>query len=135
MREIGGPEAADGLDRAIAAATAAVEGELARSRAAAAREDARTRMGARPQHRGTRDRGYERTEMGARLVFEVNAPDDLKLPARAENLAEIVGALMENAARFAKRRVRISAAATHGALRLHIEDDGPGIDERLMEKR
>jgi signal transduction histidine kinase len=69
----------------------------------------------------------EKTEFGAKLVFEVNVPDDLRLPVAGEDLLEIAGALIENAARYARRRVRITGEPTRAGC-LIVEDDGPGID-------
>lgn len=126
-REAGAIEAADGLDHAIAAATAAIEGELARSRAAAIRAapsgDSTIALPLLESLVGV----VEKTEFGAKLVFDVNVPDDLRLPVAGEDLLEIAGALVENAARYARRRVRITGEAT-GAGCLIVEDDGPGID-------
>lgn len=133
VREVSGPVLADGLDQAISAATAAVDSELARTRSGMAREGMRSGAVA------VRDAAervidvIERTEAGSRLVFEVDAPDGLRLPPSLEEMAEIVGALLDNAVRYARRRVRVFAGAGEGALHLHIEDDGPGIDERRME--
>lgn len=131
LRDAGAEVAADDLDRAIAAAAAAVEGELARARAAAAREaTATTRL------REVAERVVsvvERTEKGGTLVFEVECPPDLMLPAGAEEAAEILGALTENAARFARRRVRIAAARDETRLRLTVEDDGPGLEDWQKE--
>jgi signal transduction histidine kinase len=125
-REAGATEAADGLDRAIAAATSAIEGELARSRAAAIRAapsgDSTVALPVIESLVGV----VERTEFGAKLVFEVNLPEDLRLPVAGENLLEIAGALVENAAKFARRRVRITGEAVGGGS-LVVEDDGPGI--------
>lgn len=125
-REAGATEAADGLDRAIAAATSAIEGELARSRAAAIRAapsgDSTVALPVIESLVGV----VERTEFGAKLVFEVNVPEDLRLPVASENLLEIAGALVENAAKFARRRVRITGDAVGGGS-LVVEDDGPGI--------
>ena len=49
----------------------------------------------------------ERAEFVAQVVFEVNVPADLTVPVAAEDLLELLGALIENAGRYAKRRVRI----------------------------
>jgi signal transduction histidine kinase len=126
-REAGATEAADGLDRAIAAATGAIEGELARTRAAAIRTapggDSTPALPLIESLVGV----VEKTEFGAKLVFEVNIAEDLCLPVAGEDLLEIAGALVENAARFARRRVRITGDAT-GSGSLVVEDDGPGID-------
>lgn len=128
-RADGAEDAADGLDRAIAAVGAAVEAELARSRAAAIRD-------------GQRDGGsdaadvaeqvvgvVERTEAGTRLVFEVEIPAGLRIGMQSDDLTELLGALVENAARFAHRRVRLAGARdATGDVSLSVEDDGPGLD-------
>jgi signal transduction histidine kinase len=132
-REAGAIDAADGLDHAIATATAAIEGELARSRAAAIRAapsgDSTVALPVLESLVGV----VEKTEFGTKLVFEVNVAEDLRLPVASEDLLEIAGALVENAARYARRRVRITGVAI-GAGGLIVEDDGPGIDsEKVAE--
>jgi signal transduction histidine kinase len=130
VRDGGGEAVAENLDKAIAAAGAAVEAELARARAALARESATT---AKAPVRAGAERVVqvvERTEAGAALVFEIESPADLHLPLSVEELAEILGALTENAARFARRRVRIVA----GAGLLCVEDDGPGLADGQVQE-
>jgi signal transduction histidine kinase len=132
-REAGAAEAADGLDQAIAAATSAIEAELARSRAAAIRAaPARESAVALPLIESLVG-VVEKTESGARLVFEVDVPESLRLPLAGEDLMEIAGALIENAARYARRRVRISGEAIEGGV-LIVEDDGPGIDPEQVAR-
>lgn len=121
VRESGAGEAADGFDRAIAAARGAVERELVRARAAASRDnataDGRVAM-AKLIH------VVERTEHGARLAFE-NAVGGAPYPVGEDMLLEMMGPLLENAARFAVAKVRVEG---DGAV-LAVEDDGPGLSE------
>lgn len=121
VREGGAGEAADGLDRAIAAARGAVERELVRARAAAARSDA-TADG----HAAVAKliQVIERTEHGAQLTFE-NAVNSTPYSVGEDILLEMMGPLLENAARFARAQVRVEG---DGA-RLVVEDDGPGLSE------
>jgi signal transduction histidine kinase len=132
-REAGATEAADGLDRAIAAAAAAVEGELARSRVAAIRippaGDTVSPLPLIESIVGV----VERTEYGARLVFEVEVPESLRVPVAEEDLLELLGALIENAARYAHRRVRISGSSS-ARTQLIVEDDGPGIASEQLSQ-
>jgi len=44
----------------------------------------------------------------------------------AEDLDEILGNVVENAAKWAQARIRISVVATERVTRITIEDDGPG---------
>ena len=126
-REAGAAEAADGLDRALAAASAAVESELSRSRAAVIRGAPATEVVQALSAIESIVGVLERTERGARLVFDVDVPENMRVRIAREDLIEIMGALIENAARFARRRVRISAGAASDVT-LRVEDDGPGID-------
>lgn len=121
VREGGAGEAADGLDRAIAAARGAVERELVRARAAAARDNA-TADGHGVMAKLIQV--IERTEHGARLRFE-NAVSGAPYPVGEDILLEMMGPLLENAARFARATVRVEG---DGA-RLAVDDDGPGLSE------
>ena len=119
--------AADGLDRAISAAAAAVEAELARARAAASRH-AREDVQAAPFSVAQRlILVLERTEKGMRLDYELDVPETLRLRVTAEDLSEILGPLLENAVRFARRQVRVSGVTADGSHVLTVEDDGPGL--------
>lgn len=132
VRETGATDAADGLDRSIAAASTAVDRELARSRAAeiraAATEVSTAALAAAESVVGV----VERAEFVAQLVFEVEVPVDLFVPVAGEDLLELLGTLIENAARFARRRVLISGDDSAEGRKLSVEDDGPGIDPAQM---
>jgi signal transduction histidine kinase len=115
------------MDRAISAATAAVEAELARARAAAsrhARQDAEAAPLAVAQKLIL---VLERTDKGMRLDYVLDMPETLRLSVAAEDLSEILGPLLENAVRFARREVSVSGTATDDAVVLTVEDDGPGL--------
>ncbi len=132
-RDAGATEAADGLDAAIAAVGAALEAELARARAAAAREAA---FAAETAPLAVAERlvaVLERTADGERLMFDIEIPADLRAPASEDAVTEMLGALIENAARFARRRVRISGAPMADGSTLFVEDDGPGMDDGRTE--
>ncbi len=130
-RLAGATQAADGLDRAIAAASSAVESELARSRAAMIRASANSSSRALPVVESIVG-VVERTEAGSQLVFDISVPESLDIPVAAEDLLELMGALIENAARFARRRIRISGNTSDQGCALVVEDDGPGIEPAQM---
>jgi two-component system sensor histidine kinase PhoQ len=54
------------------------------------------------------------------------------------DLMEILGNLLDNAWKWCRGRVRVSARRTADSLTLAVEDDGPGMDpseaERLLER-
>jgi len=130
LRARGDAAGADAIEEVAGAMRAHVERELARvrtaARARAARADAAT-VAARVV------RVLERTPDGARLDWRIALPDDLALAIDEADLAEALGALAENAARYAAARVTISARdAGDGRARIDIADDGPGLPpERL----
>lgn len=126
-RDFGAAEAADGIDRAVEAAGAALEAELARSRAAAARG----RSGQADVHDIAEGlvAVVERTEHGEMIAFSVDIDPALRIPVDGADLAEMLGALIENAARHARRRVRIAGARDTNSLVLSVDDDGPGMEE------
>ncbi len=128
-REAGASDAADGIDRAVAATGAALEGELARSRAALSRDaDKSATTNVFDVVEGV-VAVLERTDAGERIVFDVSIPTDLVVPVVQIDLTEILGALAENAVRHANRRVRIDGFAGPDHVSLEISDDGPGLSE------
>lgn len=134
LRARGDADVADGLDRAIAAAGAAIEAELARAKAAAARQSVSPEA---VPARLVAERVVsvvEHTEAGAKLAFAVDVPDTLMVPGSAEELSEIIGALTENAARYARRQVRIAGDKNEECMQLRVEDDGPGLEDWRAEQ-
>ncbi len=123
LRETGDSPIADRLDRAIASAASTVERELARSRVAAVRRGSSTIRDGVEDVLGV----IEQTAHGERIAFTNDAPDALTAPMERGDLAELLGPLLENAARFARRQVLVRAGQSETSLWIAIEDDGPGI--------
>lgn len=69
----------------------------------------------------------EQTDRGGELAFTLDVPASLQLAVQPGDLSGILGAVLENAVRYARRQVRVSAAARPQWTRISIEDDGPGI--------
>lgn len=132
-REAGAQDAADGLDRAIAAAGAALEGELARARSALAREALAPAATRAIDVIDSVISVIERTDAGEGIVFEVLVPEDLEVPVATVDLTEILGALIENAVRHARRQVRIAGERLPTGVRLGISDDGSGLGDVRAE--
>ncbi|MCB1473274.1 MAG: HAMP domain-containing histidine kinase [Rhodobiaceae bacterium] len=74
-------------------------------------------------------RTLQRTPAGDALAFDIDVPADLSVHVDADDLAELLGNLLENAARHAKGRVAVGAASSGGQVRIAVEDDGPGLAE------
>ncbi|RUW33727.1 MULTISPECIES: sensor histidine kinase KdpD [unclassified Mesorhizobium] len=71
----------------------------------------------------------KRTPRGKQLSFVVDAAEDFVAPVDEGDLSEILGNLVENATRFAKSLVHVSASARAGEVIITVVDDGPGIPE------
>jgi signal transduction histidine kinase len=66
------------------------------------------------------------------LEFTAQLDVDAEVRIDAQDLQELVGNLLDNAAKWATRRVTLHCQRSGGQLQLCIEDDGPGIPaERL----
>jgi len=132
-REAGAVEAADGLDQAIVSMRATLETELARARAAAARDAGQSRAADIETLIENIITVVERTEHGERVLFEVSLGEDLDIPVAADDLIELLGALIENASRHARTRVRVTGQMEESAATIRIDDDGPGLGNTSAE--
>jgi len=126
-RTAGAIEAADAIDQTLSAAAAVLESELARARAAASRIGegvAATRPAALIEGLFA---VLERTERGMDLVFDAHVPAEWEIRIDADSFADVFGNLLDNAARHARRVVRVEAEQQAGRLTFIVDDDGPGI--------
>ena len=70
----------------------------------------------------------ERVFQSKDVEIDWRAPDELGFLGERQDLQEILGNLIENACKWCKRRVRVSAGASGlGHMIVVVEDDGPGI--------
>jgi signal transduction histidine kinase len=74
-----------------------------------------------------------RTPQGKKLTWEIDATDGLGVRMDAQDLAEILGNLAENAAIWADGTVRIVGRRDGNAVMLRVEDDGPGVPEDRID--
>jgi len=80
----------------------------------------------------TLDRIYE--ERG--LALEATCAEDLKFRGEKQDFEEMVGNLLDNACKWAKAKVRVSAERAQDAdmLSVLVDDDGPGLTEEDRAK-
>ncbi|WP_241656633.1 sensor histidine kinase [Sphingomonas oligophenolica] len=57
---------------------------------------------------------------------------DIAVAVDSQDLDEMVGNLLDNASRYARSAIRITAHAVIGTVELAIDDDGPGLSEAAM---
>ncbi len=71
-------------------------------------------------------RTLRRTPFGARIDWSVHAPQPALVALMPGDLLELLGNLLENAARWATARVEIEVRSTD-PIQIRIRDDGPGV--------
>lgn len=127
LRKKGETELADEIEKSAGAIRRHVERELARARLApgvsgkASCRVADVAAGVIAV--------VKRTPSGKQLSFKMTVPEDLTAPIDEGDLSEILGNLVENAARYAKSSVGIDASAAAGKVTVTVADDGPGIPD------
>jgi len=67
------------------------------------------------------------------LTIDVHVPHDTFVRGRREDFEEMLGNLVDNACKWAKRRIEVRAASDHGHVVTTVDDDGPGLDPSLRE--
>jgi len=104
-----------------------VRHHLRRARAAALEGSARTRTLLAPRLADLRD-ALTRLYAEKGVAIELAVPDGLVVSCEGQDLDEMLGNLVDNACRWCRGQVRVSAAAEDGSVRVRVEDDGPGLD-------
>lgn len=71
------------------------------------------------------------------VAFEILIPDGMRFRGERQDLEEMIGNLIDNACKWARGRVRVTAEAIRDAERprllLIIDDDGPGLPESARQ--
>ena len=70
-----------------------------------------------------------RTPRGHDLDWQIDLGDNLGAIIDPQDLAELLGNLAENAAKWASTTVRFSGNTAETAIVIVVEDDGPGIPD------
>ena len=125
LRDKGETAIADDLDEVSTRMRRHMERELARARVRHGRSGVSTPVSTVV---AGIVRTLERTPQGRGKVFDRDIADGLTARVDGDDLAELLGNLMENATRHAATRVAVTASCANGQLRLAVEDDGPGLD-------
>lgn len=71
----------------------------------------------------------EKTPQGETKKITLDCDENLQVTMQVDDLADIIGNLLENAAKHAKEIIRITAYEGNDVIKLTIEDDGTGISE------
>ncbi|TPN83234.1 HAMP domain-containing histidine kinase [Mesorhizobium sp. CU2] len=131
LRKKGETELADEIEKSAGAIRRHVERELARARLAPG-VSGKAACQVREVAAGV-VAVVRRTPAGKQLSFGIDVPEDFTGSIDEGDLTEILGNLIENAARFAKSTVQISACANAGEMTITVSDDGSGIPEAGLQ--
>jgi signal transduction histidine kinase len=76
----------------------------------------------------------KRLPRGGELTWEVDvSPKDLECAIDRRDIEELAGNLLDNARKWAKSRVKVTAGRTGRGVEFAVEDDGPGIPPERVE--
>ncbi|WP_246692356.1 ATP-binding protein [Methylobacterium sp. WL1] len=67
------------------------------------------------------------------VAIELAVPDDLTVPCEGQDLDEMLGNLVDNACRWCRSRVRVTALPQANGVRVAVEDDGAGLAAEAAE--
>ncbi|RTL62096.1 MAG: sensor histidine kinase [Hyphomicrobiales bacterium] len=126
LRAKGETEIADELEDLAADMSRHIQYELSRARIGASASTGNRSVVRAAVERLVRTLG--RTPNGMRLAWQVDVPEALTVFVRDDDLLELLGTILENAAKWAKATVKISASSGTVAT-VMIEDDGQGVPE------
>ncbi|MEJ1970927.1 MAG: ATP-binding protein [Rhizomicrobium sp.] len=78
-------------------------------------------------------RTLRRIHQDKALAVEVRCPPGLAFRGERQDLEEMAGNLMDNACKWARDRIRVTALPGGGTFQLAVEDDGTGLTEAERE--
>lgn len=74
-------------------------------------------------------RSLERLPRGHEIAWNVEIPERLAVPVDAAALAEVMGGLLDNARKWARKGVDVRCSEVGPTLHVEVSDDGPGVAE------
>ncbi|WP_425646799.1 sensor histidine kinase [Agrobacterium leguminum] len=78
-------------------------------------------------------RTLTRTPAGEGKIFDDSLPAGFSIAMEREDLADVLGNILENAFRAARSRIAVSGHADSAGCSITVEDDGEGIDDEKLE--
>lgn len=132
-REENRSDLADPIDEQVGQMRRQVDRVLARARAGIAAAVGRTVTDVAPVASKV-VRAFERLTDGETLVWDYHVDANARFAGEEGDLTEILGNLLDNARKWAKSRIRLTATMAGGELVLRVEDDGPGLSDAMTQQ-
>jgi signal transduction histidine kinase len=132
LKQKGEKEISDEIEDMVSGMRRHIDRELSR---------ARLQARARNRHERTPVRGVcervirtlSRRPDGEALKWLLDAPNDIRAAMSEDDLTELLGSILENACKWARKVVRVTVEHTD-QVRIAVDDDGPGVaSEKLSE--
>jgi signal transduction histidine kinase len=79
-------------------------------------------------------RTLQRLHADRPIAIAAEVPDDRVVRVRRPDLDEMLGNLLDNACKWARSRVLVTAELDDRVVRVQVDDDGPGLAEALREQ-
>jgi signal transduction histidine kinase len=73
---------------------------------------------------------FEKLYADRGLAYEIRVAPDIVLACEAQDLDELLGNLLDNASKWARRRVLVAAVRVGPMIEVTIQDDGPGLSDQ-----
>jgi signal transduction histidine kinase len=128
----GQPALAEAITQQVERMRRQIDYHLAQARAAASGSTLGTHTPVRESEEGIA-RTLERLHRDRSIDIRVDVDPQHETRVERQDLDEMLGNLLENACRWARTQVVVSAAQQDAYVILTIDDDGPGIEPSLRE--
>lgn len=132
LREAGNTAIADDLDLLADTMRRRVDRELIRARVRSGVPGKRARTDT-VEVLGRIVRTLQRTPHGAALHWNIDAPERAEAAVQGDDLAELLGNILENAGKWARTAVSVRVTVREGIV-VMVEDDGPGVAADQLER-
>lgn len=129
LRATGALEAARGIEEIARSMRGHIDRELARAQRAAGGGGSSDAV----EVAASVAQVLRRTPEGAGLHIEVTGLPGLAVRLHRADLAEALGALAENAVRYARSRVVVDCGRKGGQVVIRVRDDGPGANAEFLD--
>ncbi len=130
LREQGHPTLADDLEQLAQAMRRRVDRELIRARVRSGAKADKARVDVAEAARRLL-RTLKRTPEGGRLDWRLELPSEAHAALMPDDLMDLLGNLLENAAKWARTRVWLNVTVGE-RIEVRVGDDGPGVRSELL---
>ena len=127
VRDAGQTELSSSIAQQVEQMRRQIDYHLAHARAAASGATPGARVPVR-ESADALSRALLRLHAGRGITIDVSAASDHVVRCQREDLDEMLGNLLDNACKWGRARVTLSAEAEGAFVAITVEDDGPGID-------